>query len=83
MEITECINVNEWLTANFVKSDIEKLKRYGFTVEFEKAENRFINETKSEFVVKISNDKQAEILRTPYEIEKVVNIIEMYKGLNK
>ena len=38
---------------------------------------------KSEYYVVISDDKQAEILYTPYEIEKITNIIKMYKRLQK
>ena len=70
----------EWIKKNFVKSDIDYLKKCGFEIEIVKNEDTRFN---SEYFVWISDGKRTERLSTPYHIEQVVNVISMYRGLNK
>lgn len=70
----------EWLEKRCVKPDIDYLKKCGFEIEIVKNEDTRFN---SEYFVYVSDGKRTEIFRRPYDIERMVNVIIMYRGLNK
>jgi hypothetical protein len=74
------MTVEEWLEKRCVKTDIDYLKKCGFEIEIVKNEDTRFN---SEYFVYVSDGKTTEIFRRPYDLERVVEIIKMYRGLNK
>lgn len=70
----------EWLEKRCVKTDIDYLKKCGFEIEIEKNEDTRFN---SEYKIFVSDGKRTEIFHRPYDIEQAVEIIKMYRGLNK
>ena len=74
------MTVEEWLEKRCVKPDIDYLKKCGFEIEIVKNEDTRFN---SEYFVWISDGKRTERLSSPYHIEQAVEIIKMYRGLNK
>lgn len=70
----------EWIKENFVKSDIDYLKKCGFVIEIVKNEDTRYN---SEYFIYVSDGKNTEILSSPYHLEQAVNIIKMYQRLKR
>lgn len=70
----------KWIKKNFVKSDIDYLTKSGFEIEIEKNDDVRFN---SEYKVFVGDGKDLCIFSSPYHLEQAVNIIKMYRGLNK
>lgn len=74
------MTVEEWLEKRCVKPDIDYLKKCGFEIEIVKNEDTRFN---SEYKVFVGDGKDLCIFSSPYHLEQAVNIIKMYRGLNK
>lgn len=66
----------EWIEENFVKPDIDYLKKCGFEIEIKKNDN-------SKYKVFVWDEKDCCIFSSPYDLEQAVKIIKMYRGLTK
>lgn len=70
------IFIKQWIEKHCIAQDLEYLRQVGFFIQFEEIDD-------DKFFLRITDGDEVEFLRSPREIEKVVNIIKMYKGLNK
>lgn len=71
----------EWIEENFVKPDIDYLKKCGFEIEIKKNDVMIFNS--SEYKVFVGDGKDCCIFSSPYKLEQAVNIIKMYRSLTK
>lgn len=70
----------EWIEENFVKPDLDYLKKCGFEIEIKKNDNITLN---SEYKFYVWDGKDCCIFSSPYKLEQAVKIIKMYRSLTK
>lgn len=70
----------EWIKENFVKPDIDYLKKCGFEIVIKKNDCMIFN---NEYKVIVGDGEDFCIFSSPYQLEQAVNMIKMYLVLKK